>query len=251
MIAVAELDRDLRHLEAERLGDDDRHDGAVGGADVLRAAAHHDAAVGGDLAMRARAGAGAAPAIRRAAQAALDRSGRRIAGHVTALPVDPLRAHRKVLRPHRVWRERRQVLQPELHRIHPHLIGELVHQHFGDEAPLRMSRRAHRALLSGVDVDVGVRAAAIREDIDVRQRVIRSRARAAGAPRLRFERGELAVGARRRPSPSQTPRDDCRWRDALPCDRASSSPARRRPSRSARTTGPGCRDRTCCRTRRP
>ena len=195
MIAVAELDRHLRHLEAERFRDHHRHDRLVAGADVLRAAPHHDAAVRRDLAVRARAGAGPAPAVRRTTQAALDRAGRRIARDMTALPVDPLRAHRKVLRPHRVGCERRQVFQPELHRIHAHLIGELVHQHFRDETSLRMTRGAHRALLSGVDVDVGMRAPPVWKHVDVRQRIVRTRAGAAGAPRRRIKCGQLAVRA--------------------------------------------------------
>ena len=73
-------------------------------------------------------------------------------------------------------------------------VGELVHHDFGDEAALRVARRAHRALQSGVDVDVGVRAAAIGEDVDVRQRKARAGAGAAGAPRLRVEERQHAVG---------------------------------------------------------
>src|SRR5688500_19372196 len=56
-----------------------------------------------------------------------------------------------------------------------------------------MPRCAHRAMLSGVDVDVGVRAATVWKDVDVRQRIIGTRAGAAGAPRARVKRGELAV----------------------------------------------------------
>ena len=57
-----------------------------------------------------------------------------------------------------------------------------------------MTRRAHGALLPRVDVDVRVHALAIREDVNVRQRIIRARAGAAGAPRRRVKRGQLAVG---------------------------------------------------------
>src|SRR5258708_22078474 len=53
---------------------------------------------------------------------------------------------------------------------------------------------------SGVDVHVGVDAPAIRELIDVRQREVRRRARAAGAPALRVERDELAVSGEDRKS---------------------------------------------------
>ena len=96
--------------------------------------------------------------------------------------------------PHRVRRFGRQVLDPELDRVHLHAVGELLHQHFGDEAALRVARRAHRALLAGVDEDVLVRAAAVRELVDVRQRESGGRAGAAGAPRFAVERREHAVG---------------------------------------------------------
>ena len=95
---------------------------------------------------------------------------------------------------------RRQVLHPELQRVHPHLVGELVHQHLGEEAALRMAGRAHRALRARRSCRRRVwRPPAVREDVDVRQREARRRAGAAGAPRLGVERGEHAVGARRRP----------------------------------------------------
>ena len=68
-LRVAELDLHLADLEAQRLGDDHRHDRARGRADVLRAAAHDHAAVRIDLALRARALAGAAPAVGGAARA--------------------------------------------------------------------------------------------------------------------------------------------------------------------------------------
>ncbi len=180
--------------KAERFGREHRDDRPRAGAEVLRADLHHDAAVGGDVAVRAAAAAAAAPLVGRHAEAVLDRTGRRIAGHVALLPAKRLRALREVVAPCRVRRGRRQVLDAELDRIHADAIGELVHQDFGEEAPLRMSRRAHRALLSGVDVDVGVHAAAIRELIDVRQREIGRRACAARAPALAIERRELAVG---------------------------------------------------------
>ncbi len=47
-----------------------------------------------------------------------------------------------------------------------------------------MSRRAHRALLAGVDVDVLVRAPAVREVVDVRQREARLGAPAPPVPQL-------------------------------------------------------------------
>ena len=58
-----------------------------------------------------------------------------------------------------------------------------------------MARGAHRALLAGVDVDVLVGAAPIRELVDVRQREAGGRAGAAGAPRFGIERRQHAVGA--------------------------------------------------------
>src|SRR5205814_1548508 len=68
-------------------------------------------------------------------------------------------------------------------------------QNFRQEAALRMPGRPHRPLLAGVDVDVLVRALAVRELVNVRQRESGRRARAARAPALAVERGELAVGA--------------------------------------------------------
>ena len=82
-------------------------------------------------------------------------------------------------------------------RIHADAIGEFVHQDFREEAPLRMSWRAHRPLLAGVDVDVLVSAAAIGELVDVGKREIRAGARAAGAPAL-AHRTRSACRLRRR-----------------------------------------------------
>ena len=96
--------------------------------------------------------------------------------------------------PHRVRRLGRQVLDPELDRIHVHLVGELVHHDLGDERALRMAGRAHRPLLARVDEHVLVRPAAIRDPIDVRQREAGRRAGAARAPRLGVERRDDAVG---------------------------------------------------------
>ena len=106
--------------------------------------------------MRAAAAAAAAPLMRRHAEAVLDRPGRRVAGGVTLLPAERFRALLEVVAPRAARRRRRQVLDAELDRIHADAIGELVHQDFGEEASLRMTRRAHRALLARVDVDVGV-----------------------------------------------------------------------------------------------
>ena len=66
-------------------------------ADVLRAAAHDDAAVREDLAVRLRAAPAAAPLVRRAAHAALDRARRRVAGRVAPAPAELLRGNREVL----------------------------------------------------------------------------------------------------------------------------------------------------------
>src|SRR5204862_7600621 len=70
---------------------------------------------------------------------------------------------------------------------------KLVHQDFSQVTTLWMSRRAHRALLTGVDVDVGVRPPAVRELIEIRQRELGARARAARAPALTVECRQLAV----------------------------------------------------------
>src|SRR5258707_5787999 len=58
-----------------------------------------------------------------------------------------------------------------------------------------MTRRSHRALLTGVDVDVLVRTLAVGKLVDVRKREIRSSACASSAPTLAIERREHAVGA--------------------------------------------------------
>ena len=57
-----------------------------------------------------------------------------------------------------------------------------------------MAGRPHRPLLAGVGEDVLVRAAAIVDAIDVREREAGGSAGAAGAPSLRVERGDEAVG---------------------------------------------------------
>ena len=54
-----------------------------------------------------------------------------------------------------------------------------------------MTRRAHRALLAGVDEDVLVRPAPVGDLIDVRQRKARRRTRAASAPRFGVERRDM------------------------------------------------------------
>src|SRR4029079_1534367 len=152
VLRVADLWRDLRRLEAERVGRDHRDERALAGADVLRAEAHGDAAVGADLAVRDRGpAAAAAPRADRHAHAGLDRSRRRIAGRVPLAPAERLGALAQVAALHRVGRLRRQVLDPELDRIQLHQIRELVHHDLGDERPLRMPGRAHRTLRAGVD----------------------------------------------------------------------------------------------------
>ena len=103
----------------------------------------------------------------------------------------------------------------------------------------------------GVDEDVLVRAAAVREHVDVRQREARAGAGAAGAPRLGVERGEHAVGRdagldlreRRRPVAG---RQVLFLAIEHQLDRRV-----RPPSRAARRSGPACPGRTCCRSRRP
>src|SRR5262245_6787332 len=145
--------------------------------------------------MCAPAAAAAAPAMRRDAEAVLDRTRPRIARHVTPLPAERLRAHAEVLAP--CLRQVRfgKILDAELDGIHAHAVREFVHQDFRQEAALRMSRCAHRALLTGVDVDVGMDSAPVREVIDVGQREVRGRARPTGAPALSVECRELAVRA--------------------------------------------------------
>ena len=108
---VADLGRDLRRLQPERFGGDDRDERARAGADVLRADPHDHAAVGGDLAVRLRrAAAAAAPRADRDAHAGLDRTGRRVAGRVPLVPAERRRALAQVRAPHRVRCFRRQVL---------------------------------------------------------------------------------------------------------------------------------------------
>ena len=88
------------------------------------------------------------------------------------LPAELARAAGEVLDPHLVRRLRRRIPDAEFDRIHLHPVGELVHQDFREKAALRMPWRTHRALLPGVDVHVRVRAPAVRELIQVRQREI-------------------------------------------------------------------------------
>ena len=76
------------------------------GAEILRAALHHDRAVGVDVAVRLRAAPAAAPLVRGAAEAGLDRARRRIAGRVALVPAERFRAAREVVAPHRVRRVR-------------------------------------------------------------------------------------------------------------------------------------------------
>ena len=109
-------------------------------------------------------------------------------------PAEHLGGDREVLPPHRVRRLGRQVLHPELERIHLQRVREFVHQHLGVETPLRMARRAHRPCGTRVREDVLVAAATIRDAVDVRQRETRTDAGATGAPRLGIERGDDAVG---------------------------------------------------------
>ncbi len=181
--------------QSQRLGRDHGDERARAGAEVLRADAHDDAAIRRDFAVRRRgSAAAAAPRVDRDAHAGLDRAGSLVAGRMPLVPAEFRGALLQVRAPHRIRRLRRQVLDPELDRIHLHLVRELVHHDLGDERTLRMSGRAHRALLAGVDEDVLVRAAAIRDLINVRQREAGGGARAARAPRLGLERGDHAVG---------------------------------------------------------
>ena len=121
-----------------------------------------------------------------------------------AMPLVPAEfrgALAQIRAPHRIRRFRRQVLDPELDRIHVHLVRQLIHHDLGVERALRMAGRPHRPLLAGVGEDVLVRAAAIRDPIDVRQREAGGGARAACAPRFGIERGDDAVGRNARFDP--------------------------------------------------
>ena len=159
---------------------------------------------------------------------------------------------RRYAPPHRVRRFGRQVLDPELDRIHLHLVGELVHHDLGDERALRMTRRAHRPLLAGVDEDVLVRPAAIRDPVDVRQREAGGRAGAARAPRLGVERRDDAVGRDAGLDPRRR-RRPVAGREMLFLAIEHQLDRRvRLPSRAARRSGPRRRRSTpCCRSRRP
>jgi hypothetical protein len=109
-------------------------------------------------------------------------------------PADLLGADGKVLAPLRVEIHRWQVAHPQLERIHAQLVGELVHHHFGDEARLRMSGRAHRALRPGIDVDVLVPLTPVGKDVDrIGHREPRALSGTPGAPALGVEGEELAL----------------------------------------------------------
>ena len=222
---VADLRLHGADRQPERFGRDHRDDRARAGADVLRAALHDHAAVGHDVAVRLRAAAAAAPAMRRQPMPVLIGPG--VGSPVGCRLSQPnsFAPRSEVLGPHRVRRLRRQVLDAELDRIHLHAIRELVHQDFGEEAALRMARRAHRALLPGVDVDVLVRALPVREVVDVRQREARRLRRRRRCPSSARRTPSACRRPSRRPGCARWPTDGCRCRDALPCDRASASPA--------------------------
>jgi hypothetical protein len=97
-------------------------------------------------------------------------------------PAERLGTFAQIAAPHLVGRFGRQVLDPELDRIHLHEIRELVHHDLGDERSLRMAGRTHRPLQSRVDEHVLVDTPPVRHLIDVRQREARRRAGAARAP---------------------------------------------------------------------
>ena len=194
VVRVADLHGHRADGESQGLGGDDGDQCLGPDAQVLCPALHDDASVRVDRAVRLRPAAATAPPVRRAAHPPLDRPGRRVLGRVPLLPPELLGGQRKVGPPHGIRRLGREVLQTEGQRVHPHLVRELVHQHFGDEAALRMPGRAHGTLLARVDVDILVDAAPVREHVDVGQRESRARAGATGAPALRVERGERAVG---------------------------------------------------------
>ena len=167
-------------------------------------------------------------------------------------PAELLGGDREVLPPHRVRRFGRQVLHPELDRVHPDLVGELVHQHLGVEAPLRMARRAHRARRARVRVHVAMPAAAVRERVDVRQREARADARRRPCPTISASN---AVSVPSAATPALIFENDDGRLPAARCSSLRSSISFTGRARLLRELGADDalrrRDRTCCRTRRP
>ena len=132
---VADVRLDVGRLQAEDLGGDDRQDRPGAGADVLGGALHLDRAVGVDdagdlLVLRCRR----RPTVQGHAEAALDRP---LAVLAARLAVASSRSARRPSRP----RPRRsgvlksfsgEVLEPELQRVDPELVGQVVHRRFHD-----------------------------------------------------------------------------------------------------------------------
>ena len=128
-----------RRLQAEDLGGDDRQDGPGAGADVLGGAPDLDGAVGVD-----RAGdllvlrAAAAPLVQGHAEPALDRPLAVLAAGLAVLPADQLGPDLDLgLVDRRAEVVLGEVLEPDLQRVDPQLVGQVVHGRFHDGAALR------------------------------------------------------------------------------------------------------------------
>src|SRR5207247_10163185 len=134
ILRVANLRFDRADRKTERFGRDDRDDRPRAGAEVLRPALYDDRPVRHDVDVCRRASAAAAPQMRRDAHAGLDRPRFRIAGRMTRVPAEWLRAALEVLDPHRVRPALRRVLDAELDRIHFHAGRGLLHPDFREEA---------------------------------------------------------------------------------------------------------------------
>ena len=182
---VADLRRDLRRLEPERLGGDRPRRACACRCRGPASRARMMTLPSDAISQCACAGPRPPPPHVPTAtpMPVLIGPGRLVAGRMPLVPAEFRGALAQVRAPHRIRRFGRQVLDPELDRIHLHLVRQLVHHDLGDERALRMARRAHRPLLAGVDEDVLVRRGA-----DSRS----DRCTAAGSPRPR----------RRRPCPT-------------------------------------------------
>ena len=86
-----------------------------------------------------------------------------------------------------------EVLEPELERVHPQLVGQVVHGRFGERAALRMPRGPHGPLAAEVGEDRRLRHGRVGHAVDVGQDHVGAAADAAGAVRLGDHGDDLAV----------------------------------------------------------
>jgi hypothetical protein len=112
---------------------------------------------------------------------------------VTPAPADLLRSDREVFLPLCVGSVRLHVAHPQLERIETQTIGELVDHRLGDEARLRVTRGAERALRARIREHVSVRLPSCRKHVHRIRNGKPGARRTAGAPRFRVPRDELAL----------------------------------------------------------